>query len=532
MTLHPIDFLVIIAYGVLTLAIGLRFSKRNKTTDRYFLGGRDFPGWAIGLSFIGSTISSITFIAYPADSFRTAWLRILPPLAFPLVVLIACYAFIPFFRGGIIRSAYHYLALRFGPSVSLYAASVYLAMQVTRAATITYLLAVLLSTMTSLPVGACIALSAGVTALYTIKGGFEAVVWTDVIQTVVLLAGAIACVIFIVHALPGGIGQVFTEAWAAHKFSLRDLNVATGRLEPVASGFSLNEKTALMLVLVGVANYLAGQLDQDSVQRWCSARSAREARKAMFVLGFGAIPIWTGFMFLGTCLWTYYQHFPTDVSAAVLAGARKAEDILPHFIVTVLPHGLAGLVISAALAAAMASLSSCINATSMVWVNDVYRLYVARDKSDAHYLRGSRMASLAIAVLMSVGAWLFYLASTKTILDFILIVTALLGGGVSAAFVFGMFTRLGDARAVLAGIFATVLFSAYSLLVTLGVFPRAFNAYYTSILANVIMFMTCCAAALILPRRRGDLTNLTVWDRVPEPNSSPATDIACSEPTR
>lgn len=532
MTLHPIDLLVIVAYGVFTLAIGLRFAKRNRSTDRYFLGGRDFPGWAIGLSFIGSTISSITFIAYPADSFKTAWLRILPPLAFPLIVLLAAYAFIPFFRHGAARSAYHYLGLRFGPSVSLYAALVYLAMQVTRAATIAYLLSVLLSSMTSLPVAACIALSAGVTALYTIKGGFEAVVWTDVIQTIVLLSGAIACVLFVAHALPGGMGQVFGEAWAAGKISFRDLNPATGQLEPVASGFSLTEKTALMLVLVGAANYLAGQLDQDSVQRWRAARSSREARRAMFVLGFGAIPIWAGFMFLGTCLWTYYRHFPTDVSAAVLGGARKAEDILPHFIVTVLPHGLTGLVISAALAAAMASLSSCINATSMVWVNDIYRLYVARDKSDAHYLRGSRLASLAIAVLMSLGAWFFHLASTKTILDFILVVTALLGGGVSAAFVFGMFTRLGDARAVLAGIFATVLFTAYSVLVTFGVLPRVFNAYYTSILANGIMFTTCCVAAFVLPRRGGDLANLTVWDRTPAPASAPATGITYTEPSR
>lgn len=271
-----------------------------------------------------------------------------------------------------------------------------------------------------------------------------------------------------------------------------------------------------MLVLVGVANYLAGQLDQDSVQRWCSAKSSREARKAMFVLGFGAVPIWVGFMFLGTCLWTYYQHFPTDVSTAVLAGTRKAEDILPHFILTVLPHGLAGLVISAALAAAMASLSSCINATSMVFVNDVYRAFVVQTKSDGHYLTTSRLTSVGVALLMSVGAWLFYLASTKTILDFILIVTALLGGGAAGAFVFGMFTRLGDARAVLVGIAATTLFTVYAILVTVGVWPRVFNAYYTSIIANVVMLITCFVASYFLPRKTGSLVNLTVWDRSPE----------------
>ena len=516
MELHSADLLVIAAYAILTLAIGLRFSKRNKTTDRYFLGGRDFPGWAIGLSFIGSTISSITFIAYPADSFKTAWIRILPPLAFPLVVLIACYAFIPFFRRGTAHSAYHYLALRFGPSVSLYAALVYLVMQVVRAATITYLLAVMLSSMTNLPVLTCILFASGVTAVYTVKGGFEAVVWTDVIQTIVLLSGAIACVFFIVHALPGGLAQVFSEAWAADKLSLRDLNPVSRQLEPVPGGFSFTEKTTIMLVLVGVANYLAGQLDQDSVQRWCSARSSREARKAMFILGFGAVPIWVGFMFLGTCLWTYYQHFPTDVSTAVLTGTRKAEDILPHFILTVLPHGLAGLVISAAIAAAMASLSSCINATSMVFVNDVYRAFVVQTKSDGHYLTTSRLTSVGVALLMSVGAWLFYLASTKTILDFILIVTALLGGGAAGAFVFGMFTRLGDARAVLVGIAATTLFTVYAILVAVGVWPRVFNAYYTSIIANVVMLITCFVASYFLPRKTGSLVNLTVWDRSPE----------------
>lgn len=515
MKIHPIDILVISIYTVLTIVIGLRYSKRSRNTDQYFLGRRNFPGWAIGLSFIGSTISSITFIAYPADSFKTAWVRILPPLAFPLVVILACYAFIPFFRRGTARSAYHYLSLRFGPSVSLYASIVYLTMQVVRTATITYLLAVLLASMTDLPVVGCIALVAGATAIYTVKGGFEAVVWTDVIQTVVLLSGAVACVVFIAHALPDGISQVFSEGWRAGKLSLRDLNPTTGQLEPLPKFFSLSEKTTLMLVLVGIANYLAGQLDQDSVQRWCSAKSCSEARKSMFILGFGAVPIWIGFMFLGTCLWTYYQHFPTDVSAAVLAGTRKAEDILPYFIVTVLPPGLAGLVISAALAAAMSSLSSCTNAASMVFVNDVYRAFIVRRQNDVHYLRASWAASIAIALIMSLGAWLFYLASTKTILDFILIVTALLGGGTSGAFVFGMFTRMGDSKAVGVGIIATIIFTVYALLVAFGFWPRVFNAYYTSIIANAVMLLTCLLAALILPRRRGDLTDLTIWDHLP-----------------
>ncbi len=523
MSLQPADAVVILLYFGAVIGIGLRFSRRNHTTERYFLGGRNFAGWAVGLSFIGSTISSVTFIAYPADSFKTAWVRLLPNLAFPFVVTLAGLVFIPFFRSGRVRSAYHYLALRFGASVSVYAALVYLLAQLVRTATITYLLAVLLASLSGFSPPLCIVIAAGVTALYTVKGGFEAVVWTDVMQTIVLIIGAAACVLTIVHALPGGFSQVFGEALAAGKLSFRDLHPATGMLEPVRIGFSLTEKTALMFVLVGAAQYISGQLDQDTVQRWCSARSSREARKSMIVLGLGALPIWTTFMFLGTCLWVYYRHFPSDVAAAVLSGTRKAEDILPHFIVTVLPPGLAGLVISAALAAAMGALSSSINASGMVWVNDVYRLYLVRGRDDRHYLRVGRMGSLVMAALMAGGATLLYRSSAATLMEISIILLALVGGGISGAFLFGILTRRGDARSVLVGIGATLLFSGYSAFAQAGVLPRLFNPYYTSVLGNLVMFTTCWLAAWLLPVVSRDLANLTVWTATPPaPEPGPA----------
>jgi len=513
MTLHPADLVVIASYFALMVAIGWYFSRRNRSTDHYFLGGRNFPGWAIGLSFIGSTISSVTFIAYPADSFKTAWVRLLPNLAFPFIVTLAGLVFIPFFRSGKVQSAYHYLSLRFGAPVAVYAATVYLMAQLVRTATITYLLAVLLASLTGLSTPLCIGLAAGITALYTVKGGFEAVVWTDVIQMIVLMSGAIACIVVIVNAIPGGLGQIITEALASGKMSLQDLDPRTGQLVPMATGFSLTEKTAVMLGLVGAAQYIAGQLDQDTVQRWCSARSSREARKSMVVLGIGALPIWTTFMFIGTCLWVYFRHFPSPVATAVLEGTRKAEDILPHFIVTVLPPGLAGLVISAALAAAMASLSSSINASGMVWVNDIHRVYLAPGRDDRHYLRVSRLASLAMAGLMAGGAWLLFRSSAATIMEMSIILLALVGGGISGAFLFGILCRSGDARTVLIGIGVTVSFTIYATLMQAGVLPRTFSPYYTSILGNVVMFFTCLLAARLWPANPRDLTGLTIWTR-------------------
>ncbi len=522
MDLHWADLLVIAIYFAGLLAVGMHFARRERDSERYYLGKRNLPGWAVGLSFIGATISSVTFIAYPADSFKTAWLRLLPNLAFPFVALLAALLFIPFFRQGRARSAYDYLRLRFGAPVSVYAALVYMAAQVLRMATITYLLAVLLSNLLALPVPVCVALVAGFTGWYATKGGFEAVVWTEVMQTIVLIAGALGCVLVVAQAVPGGLAEVWAQASAAGKISFHDLNPATGQLEPVRAGFSLSEKTLWMLVLVGASQYIAGQLDQDTVQRWCAARSDREARKSMIVLGLGALPVWAGFMFLGSCLWVYFQHQPSEVAAAILAGKRKAEDILPHFILTALPPGVAGLVISAALAAGMSSLGVCVSAASMVWVGDLYRAHLAPEKEDRHYLRVGQGASLLLSLLMMGGALLFHLADSKTLMDASIIATALFGGGISGAFLFGMLTRAGDHRAVLAGIAATMAFTAYAALAQFGFLPRVFDPYYTSILANLVMLAACAITAWLLPAKPRDLSRLTVWEpRNPLPNPPP-----------
>lgn len=493
--------------------MGLYFSRRNRDTEKYFLGGRTFPGWAIGLSLIGTMISSVTFIAYPADAFKTAWLRFLPNLAFPVVVALAGWLLVPFFRRGSVSSAYRYLLLRFGPSVSVYAAAVFLFGQMVRTAVVMYLLAVLLSAITGWSVAFSILLAGAITATYTVKGGFTAVVWTDVIQTVILVSGGLACVAVIVAHLPGGLGQILSEAGAAGKLSWRDLNVATGRLEPMGRGFSFSEKTATMLFLVGFFQFLTAQFDQTTVQRWCAARTPREVRKSMAILGAASLPIWGIFMFLGTSLWVYFRHNPDPTADGALAGTLKAEAILPHFITTVLPHGLGGLVVAAALAASMGALSSSINASAMVWVRDIYQPYLVRGRDDRHYLRVGLAAALAVSAVMMTGAWLFYLSSAKTLNEIGLIAVQVAGGGIAGAFLLGMFTRAGDARSIMAGIAVTIAFTAYALLGQFGVVPATFDPYYTSIIANLIMLVVAGGAGMLRRGERRDLTHLTVWDQ-------------------
>lgn len=519
MNLNFIDLVVIVVYFIATLALGFyvsRRSTRTKNTDDYFLGGRSFPGWAIGISFIGAMVSSVTFIALPADSFKTAWVRFLPNLGFPLAVLISAYVFIPFFRRGTITSAYQYLEKRFGRSVSLYCAMVFLLAQIIRTAMVVYLVALLMATLTGFRLEWCLLAAGGTTAVYTIKGGFTAVVWTDVVQTVILVTGAVAAVICIILAIPGGLSEIWSMASAAGKFSIADLDAQTNQLVPVGMGFSLSEKTASMLMLVGFMQYLSGKLNQESVQRWCSASSAREARKSMVVLGTCSLPIWACFMFIGTCLWVYYQHFPDAVSMGILAGERKAEEIFPHFITTAMPVGLSGLLIAAALAAAMSTLSSAINSASMVVVHDIYGYFIP-GKSSRHYFRVGLASSFGVSLLMIVGAYLFHIANTKTLTDFNIIVTTLLGGGTAGAFLLGMLTRRGDARAVFVGVGAALLFTIYAILAEFGYLPKAIDTYYSAIIANLIVFVVGYGAAFLLPTPTRDLTELTVWDQPKTP---------------
>ncbi len=144
MQLHWIDAAIIIAYLLGMQAMGWYFSKRNTSTEEYFVGGRSFRGWIIGLSMVGASISSVTFVAYPADAYKTAWLRYLPNLMLPLAVLFAAYVVLPFFRRGKTLTAYQYLEQRFGPSVRSYGAVTFIFAQLVRLSTILYLLALLI----------------------------------------------------------------------------------------------------------------------------------------------------------------------------------------------------------------------------------------------------------------------------------------------------------------------------------------------------------------------------------------------------
>ncbi len=518
---------MILYFGGMAYA-GIYFARRNKSTEEYFLGNRAFPGWAIGISLVGTSISSNSFLGIPADTFKTSWLRYTFSLGFPLAILAGAYVFLPFYRRGRVTSAFEYLEARFGPSTRLYGAVAFLVSQVVRLAMVLYLLSLMFATVTGINPTVCIILCGFFVAFYTVAGGIEAVVWTDVVQTIVLGVGAALCLVEVVLALPGGLGEIVSVGLADNKLALAEL-MTDGTLRSASWSFSLGEKTALMLFFVGLTHFMAEYAcNQNVVQRYCASASAREARKAMLICCVASLGLWTFFYFLGTGFYAYYHAFPDPAAAEMASGVRKAEEILPYFVVHQLPVGMTGLVLAAIFAAAMSSLDSSINAIATVSVVDIYRRHLVKDQSDRHYLKVARWIAISASAMMIGGAWVFLVSKNKTIADTSVIISAVVAGGLLGLYLLGFLTRIGEARAVGIAIICTVFWSAYMTLIEYdSVLPHwlqipegvrlTVDTYYTGIIGHLVMFTAGYAMGVILPRRPRDLTNLTVWtqDRSP-----------------
>ncbi len=519
--LRFLDLLVIGVYFAAMIGVGWRFARRVRTTEGYFVGNRSYPGWVAGVSLFGAQISSITFVAYPADAFKTAWLRYLICLTLPISVFIAARFLLPFFRRGKVTSLFEYLEARFGPKTRVYGASVFLLSQCIRISMIQYLVALLMHSLTGWSVPMCLLLGGTVTAYYTIAGGLEAVIWTDVVQSVILTAGGLLILGTIVWKLPGGWGQLFSTATADGKLVFGETG-GDGQIHAIPWGFSLTRKTVLMLLAVGVIQWLTDYVtNQEVVQRYCAAKSPEDARRAMWICCWSCLPTWGYFMLVGTGLYVFYKVFPDPRATEMLTGVTKPEGIVPFFVTTQLGPGFTGLVVAAVLAAAMSSMSSAMNSIASVTVTDIYRRHLVPDRTDAHYMRAAKAITLGSSLIMIGGAgWLFH-AETMTLQHLWTEFQSILAGGLLGLFLLGFLTTRVDGRAVGIGIGCAVAFSAAMSLVALGYLPADwiktveahFDSYYTGIIGNLLTFAVGYTVARLFRPSSREVSNLTLWRR-------------------
>ncbi|MFT6619113.1 MAG: SSS family solute:Na+ symporter [Limisphaerales bacterium] len=496
--IRPLDLFVIGVYLVGMLGVGIWFSRRNQSTEEYFVGGRSFPGWAIGLSMLGTSISSVTFLSFPAAAFVLDWRQLVSNLMLPLVAVLAILVFIPFFRRGGLTSAFEYLEERFGRGARLYGTFSFILLQLIRLGKVLFLVSIPVSLLTGIEMKYVIIAVGIFIAFYTVAGGFDAVIWTDVVQAVVLWLGGLLCFGYIVWNLPDGIGQIFSEGAKHDKFNLGPTN------------FNLTERTFWTVALLGIFNWL-GYLssDQNIVQRYVASKNDREARRALTIYAAVAVPTWVFFFFIGTCVFVWYQVNP-DAQVANL----QADQIFPYFILTTIPAGLAGLTIAGVLAAAMSSLDSSINAIATVTTVDILKPWLARGRDDRFYLRAARWISIGAAVLMIGGAIVFSSIEKESMNDLSWIIASVFGGCLMGLFMVGFFTKRVDGFSALTALAVSICLNVYLGLGLAGWLPKSItlpiHSYWVGILVN-LTFVFIAIAVSRFRKPAANIDGLTVW---------------------
>ncbi len=442
------DAITLSIYLIGTLGLGLWFGIRTKTTEGYFLGGRKMPGWAVGISMLGTAISSITFLAYPGSAYDGNYSRIVPGLALPIGAIVAIFLFVPFYRKTGFISAYTYFERRYGLWGRVYVCILFSLGQIWRMGLILYLLSMAVTSMHPAWDLKTVILMIGVfVTVYTVLGGIEAVIWTDVFQTIALILGGIAVIVVVFFSVDGGAGTVFRMGMESGKFSF------VGQDAESLFDISFARDTLIMLILIGtIGNIQEFALDQTKIQRYCAASTTAGARRATWTGGLGCIPVWLLFMFVGTCLWVFYQLHPDHMQREMLA-----DEVFPYFILRELPNGLGGVVIAGVLAAAMSSIDSSMSGTTTVVTEDIYKRILVQGRDDPYYLKAAKViAALSGVCMIVVAIGLTYLRQ-EAILDIAFIVGAMLAGGIGGLFFIGFFTiRANNFGAIVGVIFAVI----------------------------------------------------------------------------
>jgi SSS family solute:Na+ symporter len=322
---------------------------------------------------------------------------------------------------------------------------------------------------------------------------------------------------------------------------LGDLNLATGKLEH-AKWFSLTDKAIIMILIGGLANWVFEySANQNVVQKYVSAKNPREAFKSIWICCACSVPTWALFMLLGTALYVFFKQNPDPHATAILTGANgeKAEAILPYFCVKMIPPGLAGLVITGILAAAMSASSASISGISAVFITDIYRRHLAKTATEKHYVVVARLTTAVACVSMMGLAVLFYRYSDLTIQDFGMKTAAILSGGMFGVYVLGFLTTRGSGRSIAVGIVATLLFTLYMTIVefmkiqpqqlvdAIGVSEgaarlllRPVHIYYVGLAGNLVTFVAGYLLSSVFEPKR-DLTGLTFWTQAAVDEESP-----------
>lgn len=409
------------------------FFKSRKGASSFTAADGSLPAWVVGMSIFATFVSSISFLGLPGDAYKGNWNPFVFSLSIPIATWLAAKVFIPLYRGMNSVSAYHYLEMRFGYWARCYVAICYLLTQLARIGSILLLLALPISTMFGWDIQSIIVWTGIATLVYTLLGGISAVVWTDAIQGIILIVGAVACALILTFSMPEGPSQLFEIAAANGKFSLGSF------------GASLTEPTFWVVLIYGLfVNMQNYGIDQNYVQRYMTTKSTAEAVKSTIFGGLLYIPVSLVFVYIGTALFSYYTARPE-----LLPAGTAADKVFPYFIVHGLPTGITGLVIASLFSAGMSTVATSINSSATIILTDFLKRLSRGNMSERRNMGVLYTASLVVGALGIVVGLL--MMKVDGVLDAWWKLASIFSGGMLGLFLLGVVCRnVKRAHAVIA----------------------------------------------------------------------------------
>ena len=507
MSLHFLDLAVIALYFVVIAGIGVWATRGPRTAERYFVAGRSIPMWAVAFTIMATIISTGTFVGHPGTAYQKGLILLVPHLLVPFVLLAVAKVVVPFYRRVVKMSAYEYIGQRFGLGGRFYTSFGFLADRIFDLGVTLVTTALAINVLTGWDLKTVI-LGVGVfTILYTMIGGMEAVVWTDVVQGVVLMIGGLFVLGRLMFAPEAGAPfAVVAETWRQGKLTLGswDLSLKTFT-DPALT------TTWLFCLAYAVQWTRRYATDQHIVQRYLVAKSDEAASRAAFVSALLCVPVFVVFMFAGACLAGFF-------SLANVPPPAVPDSAMPYFLANFMPVGLLGLVVAAVLAAAMSTVSADLSSVGTVLTKD-YFLHFKPDASDRACLLCGRLMIAGGGALTVIAAWLLLPEKgSAPLMERVILIASILSGGTLGLFCLGFLTTTATRQGCYVGMACCLAYTAWAILtrgpkpvVDLGLnFPL--NPILIGVGGHLVLFGTGWIASKVLGGHRPeDVERLTIY---------------------
>lgn len=475
--MHIIDIIVFLLFTGGVVAFGCSFFKKKGTSEEFTSAGRSLPGWVVGMSIFATYVSSISYLGYPGKAFSGDWNAFVFSLSIPIASCFAARYFVPFYRSQDSISAYSFLENRFGPWARIYASSCYLLTQIARTGSILYLLALPMNVLLGWHIQTIIVVTSVAIVLYSMLGGMKAVIWTEAIQGIILIGGALVCMFILLFDMPGGPVQTFSIAMEDGKFSLGSF------------GSSLSESTFWVCLIYGIFTNLQNYgIDQSYVQRYHTAKNEKEAKFSALFGGYLFIPVSAVFFMIGTGLYAFYKVHP-----GILPDGVGADYVFPFFIVNELPVGLTGLLIASIFAAGMSTIATSVTSSSTIILTDYYQRF-RKHAGNRERMLVLKLSSVGVGVAGILVAFAFM--SVQSALDAWWALASIFSGGMLGLFLLGYISRKARNFDAVLGVVCGVI------LVCWIVISPFVHANLAIVFGTLLIFLVGFLSANLLNKRR------------------------------